>query len=41
MVLDVTGYSDSDYAEDLDRRKSLTVYVFTLAGSVISWKASL
>ena len=41
MVLDVTGYSDSDYAEDLDRRKSLTVHVFTLAGSVISWKASL
>lgn len=37
----VVGYVDSDYAGDLDKRRSLTGYVFTLSGSVISWKATL
>uniref|UniRef100_A0A3Q7EF08 Reverse transcriptase Ty1/copia-type domain-containing protein n=1 Tax=Solanum lycopersicum TaxID=4081 RepID=A0A3Q7EF08_SOLLC len=37
----VTGYSDSDYAGDVDTSISMTVYVFTLGGSVVSWKATL
>uniref|UniRef100_A0A3Q7IJQ7 Reverse transcriptase Ty1/copia-type domain-containing protein n=1 Tax=Solanum lycopersicum TaxID=4081 RepID=A0A3Q7IJQ7_SOLLC len=37
----VTGFSDSDYAGDVDTRKSMTGYVFTLGGSVVSWKATL
>lgn len=28
-------YADSDYAGDLDKRKSLTIYVFTLSGCAI------
>uniref|UniRef100_A0A3Q7G312 Reverse transcriptase Ty1/copia-type domain-containing protein n=1 Tax=Solanum lycopersicum TaxID=4081 RepID=A0A3Q7G312_SOLLC len=34
-------YSDSDYAGDVDTRRSMTGYVFTLGGSVVSWKATL
>ena len=37
----VSGYSDSDYAGDVDTRRSMTGYVFTLGGSVVSWKATL
>ena len=37
----LVGYVDSDYAGDLDKRRSLTGYVFTLGGSAVSWKASL
>ncbi|XP_048490429.1 secreted RxLR effector protein 161-like [Beta vulgaris subsp. vulgaris] len=37
----VTGYSDSDYAGDIDTRRSMTGYVYTLGGSVVSWKATL
>ncbi|GJR53654.1 transposable element [Tanacetum coccineum] len=37
----VTEYVDSDYDGDLDRRRSLTGYVFTLGGCAISWKATL
>ena len=37
----VTEYSDSDYAADVDTRKSVTGYVFTLGGSVVSWKSTL
>uniref|UniRef100_A0A803N5N9 Uncharacterized protein n=1 Tax=Chenopodium quinoa TaxID=63459 RepID=A0A803N5N9_CHEQI len=35
------GYLDSDYAGDVDGRRSMTGYVFTLGGSVVSWKATL
>ncbi|GKB23384.1 RNA-directed DNA polymerase, eukaryota [Tanacetum coccineum] len=31
----VAGYSDSDYAVDLDARRSLTCYVFTIGNSVV------
>ena len=37
----VVGYSDSDFAGDLDERRSLTGYVFQLCGSCVSWKATL
>ncbi|KAK9676070.1 hypothetical protein RND81_11G051700 [Saponaria officinalis] len=37
----VVGYSDSDYAADVDGRRSVTGYVFTLGGSVVSWKYTL
>ena len=37
----IVGYVDSDYAGDLDKRRSLTGYIFTLSGSAISWKATL
>ncbi|XP_047320751.1 secreted RxLR effector protein 161-like [Impatiens glandulifera] len=37
----VSGYSDSDYAGDVDSRRSMTGYVFTLGGSVVSWKTTL
>lgn len=32
----VAGYSDSDYAANLDARRSLTGYVFTVGSSVVS-----
>ena len=35
------GFCDSDYSGDLDKKKILTGYLFTLFGSIISWKASL
>ena len=37
----VVGYVDSDYAGDLDKRRSLTGYIFTVFGCTISWKATL
>ncbi|KAI3790253.1 hypothetical protein L2E82_03169 [Cichorium intybus] len=37
----LVGYVDSDYARDLDKRRSLTGYVFTIGGCAVSWKASL
>ncbi|XP_038902271.1 secreted RxLR effector protein 161-like [Benincasa hispida] len=37
----VTGYSDSDYAGDVDNRRSMTGYMFTLGGSIVSWKETL
>ena len=35
------GYVDSDYAGDLDRRRSLTGYLFMLNGCAVNWKATL
>ena len=32
---------DSDYTGDLDKRRSVTGYVFTLSGCAISWEAIL
>jgi len=37
----VVGYVDSDYVGDIDRRRSLSSYIFTLCNSAISWKATL
>ena len=37
----VAGYVDYDFAGNLDKRRSLTKYVFNIGGCVISWKATL
>ena len=37
----VVGYVDSDFAGDLDRRRSVTGLVFTLCGGAVSWKSTL
>ncbi|KAG8482498.1 hypothetical protein CXB51_024223 [Gossypium anomalum] len=37
----VIGYVDADFAEDLDRRRSITGYIFIIGGCAISWKATL
>ncbi|XP_073278706.1 secreted RxLR effector protein 161-like [Primulina huaijiensis] len=34
------GYVDTDFSGNLDTRKSITGYIFTLYGTAISWKAS-
>ena len=34
-------YVDSDYAGDLDKRRSTTEYVFTMAGGPVSWRSTL
>ncbi|MCO5586618.1 hypothetical protein L7F22_040559 [Adiantum nelumboides] len=39
--LDVKGYTDSDYAGNLDNRRSTSGYVFTLAGGAMSWRSRL
>ena len=39
--MEIVGYVDSNYVGDLDRRKSLIRYVFTLCGNVITWKITL
>ena len=38
--LEVIGYSDSDYADCIDTRKSTFGYLFLLAGGAISWKSA-
>ena len=38
--LEVTGYSDADFANCLDSRKSTSGFVFMLAGGAISWKSA-
>ena len=37
----VVGYVDSDFVGDLDKRRSLTGYVFIVGSCAISWKATL
>ena len=37
----LVGFCDSDYAANLDTRRSQTGYIFTLFGSAICWKSSL
>ena len=39
--VNVEGYVDADFAGDLDKRRSLTGYLFTLGCCTINWKASL
>jgi hypothetical protein len=37
----LVGYVDSDCATDLDKRRSLRGYVFTVGDCVVSWRATL
>ena len=37
----MVGYCDSDFASDLDKRRLLSIYVFTVGGNIVSWKSSL
>ncbi|XP_070021819.1 secreted RxLR effector protein 161-like, partial [Nicotiana sylvestris] len=37
----VVGYCDSDFAGELDKRRSTTGYVFTFAKTPVSWKSTL
>ncbi|KAM2077718.1 hypothetical protein ACFX1R_025466 [Malus domestica] len=37
----VVGYVDSDYAGDLDKRRSTTGFVFIIAGGPVSWRSIL
>ncbi|XP_066365537.1 uncharacterized protein [Miscanthus floridulus] len=37
----LTGYMDSDFAADLDKRRSLIGYMFTIGGCAVSWRAIL
>ena len=37
----LTGYVDLDFAIDLDKRRSLTSYMFTIGGCAVSWRATL
>jgi hypothetical protein len=37
----VIGYVNSDYAGDLNKRRHLTSYVFTLSRCAIRWKVEL
>jgi hypothetical protein len=39
--LTVRCYVESDFAGDLDKRKSTTGYVFTLVGGVVIWLSKL
>ena len=37
----VRGYVDSDFAGDLEKRKSTTGYMFTIVGGAVSWVSKL
>ncbi|GAA0144952.1 hypothetical protein LIER_05265 [Lithospermum erythrorhizon] len=37
----VSGYSDSSYAGYVNSKRSMTDYVFTLGGYIVSWKTTL
>ncbi|XP_042002451.1 secreted RxLR effector protein 161-like [Salvia splendens] len=37
----VVRYCDADYATNLDNRKSQAGYLFTMFGTVVSWKSGL
>jgi len=37
----IVEYCDYDYAGDLDKRRSTTGYLFTLAKAPVSWKSTL
>ena len=40
-VCSIEGFSDSNYSTDLDRRRSVTGYVFKVWGNTVSWRSNL
>lgn len=38
-LLEVVGYSDSDFAGCVDTRKSTSRYIFLFAGGAVSWRS--
>ena len=40
-VCEVRSYVDSNFVGDLDKRKSISCYIFILYHCLISWKATL
>eukprot|EP00963_Diacronema_lutheri_P008156 scaffold718_cov342-Pavlova_lutheri.AAC.12 len=40
-IFNLIGYYDADYATDKETRKSRTIYLFLLNGSLISWQSKL
>ena len=40
LETNLIGYSDADHAADLDMRRSVSGYVFLLAGGAISWRSA-
>ena len=41
LQFDLVGYSDADWASDINTRRSTTGYLFMMAGGAISWKSRL
>lgn len=39
--VEVIGYVDVDHARDLDKRRSLTEYMFTFSENIVSWRSIL
>jgi hypothetical protein len=39
--IDFMGFVNSDFTVDLDKRRSISGYVFSSCGSAVSWRASL
>jgi len=37
---EIIGFSDADWASDIDKRRSCTGYVFNFSGAAISWKSA-
>jgi ATP-binding cassette subfamily B (MDR/TAP) protein 1 len=37
----LVGYVDADFAQDLDKRRSTTGYIYTLAGGCVSWRSTI
>lgn len=37
----VEGFCDSDYATDLDKRRSVTGFIFKVWGNTVSWRSNL
>ena len=38
-TLEVVGFSDSDYLDCVDDKKSTSGYIFMIAEGVVSWKS--
>ena len=37
--MDLTGYTDASYGEDVDTRRSTSGYIFTVCSGAVLWKS--